>query len=119
MKRELKSLADVADLDQGAVGEQFKVDLAAVMADVCDRPALKRARKITVELEIEPVAGADGTLRDLNVAVSLKTTAPVSRSQTVSMKWAAKKSALVYNDEAPENADQRTLDEEAGRKEKK
>ncbi len=116
MKRDLKRLGDLEALENGAIGEVFTMKLGQLMADVVDRPALEKARKLTVELELTPVSDNSGNLTEVRAAVQVKTTSPAQRTAEVSMKWGAKRGALVWNDESPDDVRQGTLDEEQGRR---
>lgn len=114
-RREITELADLALLDGGNVGALFKDVLGRLMADVVDRPALKKDRTMTIELSVQPVPDAHGNLAALTVTVGIRTKAPESRTRSISMSWAAKKQALVWNDAAPDDVHQKTLDEEERR----
>ncbi|WP_437224941.1 hypothetical protein SH661x_000390 [Planctomicrobium sp. SH661] len=53
MSKDLK-LANLADYDGGSVQVMFDQALRRILNDLDDRPALKKARKLTLEMTFEP-----------------------------------------------------------------
>ena len=111
--RRLNGLADVAELNEGAVDAIFKRALLQCVNDATDRPADGSARTITVQLSLTPVSGSEGILEEIQVGVQVKHSLPKQHTRSISMIPDAPSGGLSFNDLAPENARQRTLDEQA------
>ena len=109
MKR-LDGLAAVAELNGGAVDLIFKRALLQCVNDATDRPADSSARKITLQLSVTPVAGSEGLLEEVKVGVEVKHSLPKQHTRPISMMPDVPNGALMFNDLAPENVRQGTLD---------
>ena len=112
----VRSVADVGKMDRGVVDVLFSRALAVVQADVEDRPAVKKARKITLEVAFTPVCSTQGTLETVQVETEVKTTTPVNRTRMVSM--VLDDDGLKYNEVSPSDVRQGTIDQEMGTKKK-
>lgn len=71
----------IGDLEQGAIGHVINLTLAALMADCRARPALKKSRKFTLTIDLEPSTNdgiEQGVIKLAGVAVkaSVKHTLP-------------------------------------------
>ena len=113
MRRTLKTLADLQEIDGGVIEILFRRKLAMIAADLIDRPAVSSARKLTVELLFCPVADPSGALADVKVEAEVKGKVPVDRTRTISMGCRGG-GEMVYNDLSPDDHHQATFDEVAG-----
>ena len=101
-------LAALATLDGGRIREAVNQAIQAAETDCRDRPGLPGARKVTLTLSIVPVSTASGDLDSVNVECEIKTQSPARKSKTYNMN--ATTDGLVYQELAPEDADQMTFD---------
>lgn len=98
------------ELDGGRIREAMCQALARCEADMHDRPGVKGARKLTLEITFKPVMGEDGDLDGADVTCQVKESIPRRSSRAYAMR-ADKRGGLFFNEHAPENPNQRTLDE--------
>ena len=93
------------------VTNAFNRAIAAAVSDCQERPADKSARKISLEMELVPlVDDSDGGCSHAEASFTIKCKVPDRRSRTYSL-LVQPRGGLLFNDQAPENADQTTLDE--------
>ena len=109
------SLANLQALDNGRVVEAFNQAVKRVVGDCQDRPALKKARKVTLEMEVVPVFAQDGAggLDSIKAVFKVTDTAPKRESKEYSFGCHTRKGKpeLVFNDLSDDNVHQRTIDE--------
>lgn len=107
-RREIKKLADIESMGRGEVGVLVRQMLEAAKKDCLERPTLENARKIQVTVLLTPTPADSGELEEIGVEVECKSSVPVSRTR----RWSCGlgKDGLVYNDLAPDNVQQGTLD---------
>ena len=112
MRLEITKLADMAEYDGGIAAVLFECELTKIVTDLHERPATETARVLTLEIKIVPVVGADGTLADVKVHVVMPSAKlPPSKTREISCGTLGNR-GLVYNDLAPDNHNQHTIDEE-------
>lgn len=108
-RKTIKKIADLADMGEGLIDKLFQAELERVTVDVIDRPGLATARKLVIELSLEPVMGQDGHIDSVNVACEVNGKVPKQKSAGYSML--CNKGALTFNDHSKDNPRQATLDE--------
>ena len=110
------SLATLMELDNARVVEAWNQAVQRCASDCEDRPALKKPRKVTLELELIPVFEQDGAVLDsINASFKVKDSAPQREGKTYSLgvrRTRDKRHQLVFNDLSDENVNQRTIDQE-------
>lgn len=114
MLMDIRSLSDLAKVENGVLDHLFADGLAAAINDCRERPAEAKARDICFKVKLTPVADSQsgGALCEIKAEFELKTNVPVSRTRKLSM--AAKGSGLVYNDLSGDSVHQGTLPIESG-----
>jgi hypothetical protein len=102
---ELKlSLETLPEFDQGTVAIAFNRELRRALADCLDRPGVKAARKVALEVSIKPDEN-DGSYPD--VTIKVKSGTP---EKTTSRTVRAHRDGLYFNSDSAENPNQTTLE---------
>lgn len=109
MSLEIFDLGALGRIDNERIRVAFEHALRRCILDCQDRPALAKERKITVAVKLSPTCDEAGELDDVSVQFDINETLPKRQSATYAMK--ARRGQLVFNEFAPEDADQRTMDE--------
>jgi hypothetical protein len=99
----------LAVIDGGRIAEAINQELRKAALDCDDRPGDKRARKVTLQLEIVPKVDDRGNCDSVDVTAQVKAIHPSRKSQKFDMSL-RKNGVLAFNEESLDNADQRTLD---------
>ena len=110
-RKDIKTLADVGQLDRGVIDKLFLTELSRVTADCEDRPAVDGPRTIVVKLAFKPVATDQGTLHSVKVEAEVSAKLPVTRTRELDMILDTEQNTLFHNPISPTNAYQGTLDE--------
>lgn len=105
------SLGNLLKLDGGRVVEAFDQAVARCIADCKDRPAVAKARKVTLELQLLPAQDDDGDIRDVKSLFLIKDSAPIRQSRVYSLEIRGSK--VAFNDLSTGDARQRTLDQDS------
>jgi hypothetical protein len=105
--QEKMTLETLIAMDGGRIAQVFNREVERLTSDCEDRPALKKARKLTLTLTLLPVPTDEGDLDSVFFNVALDVKAPKKESKVYSA--AATKDGLFYNELAPENARQQTI----------
>lgn len=109
MARQVLNLGSLIMLDGGRAEKAFNLELQKIVADLDDRPAVTKARKVTLELNIEPTNEEHGAVVDAEVTFRVGSKIPGRQTKAYRMKIDGAKGTLVFNPDAPENADQTTI----------
>jgi hypothetical protein len=97
-------------LDDGRLSTAFQVECDRAVRDVLDRPNVGAARKVTLQVEISPGYVDDsGACEEVIVTAAVKNTLPVLRTRPYKMS-PKRNGRLIWNDLAPDNAFQKTID---------
>ncbi len=104
--REVLSLESICAVDNGAIGVAFNIELQKLIRDLRDRPDLKKARKINLQISLIPVSDR-GQLVRTDVAFAVKVTIP--EKATVSYPMATTAEGLEFSPEIPDSPFQRPL----------
>jgi hypothetical protein len=112
MVMEQFSLESLNSIDEGRIREAVNAALKRCDVDCRDRPALKDARKVTIEISLEPQVGDTGDLHSVDVSFSVSDKQPKRKSRTYNM--ASVPGGLLFNERSPEDIKQGTLDLETG-----
>lgn len=109
------SLETLADLDGGRIQAAVDRELAHINRDLEDRPALNKARKLTIEISATPYASESGGRRGMGgakVVVKVKSSVPDRQSKDFDM--IPTQDGLGWNELSPEDARQLTIDDAHG-----
>lgn len=104
------SLAALAEIDDGRLREAIEQAIRACEADCRDRPADDADRTITLSIMFEPVVASNGDLDSVNTRFAIATRLPKKATRAFNMS-AGRGPGLFFNDLAPDNARQATLDD--------
>lgn len=105
------TLTALSEIDGGRMAEAFHQALARLEADMHERPGAKSARTLTLTCTFKPVIDEEGDLDSAEVTFDVKEKIPKRESKTYNMHASKKNGGLFFNEMAPENANQRTIDE--------
>ena len=114
MRVEITELQDLCSVGDGVLAALFRRELQTVLIDLVDRPVVGTARKICLDMSLKPVPDDRGHLAEIEAEFEVYVKTPKSRTQTFSMAALSDKGVprgLVYNDLAPDDRRQMTLDE--------
>lgn len=103
------TLETLCTIDDGRIKEAFEQALRRCESDLRDRPNMNKARTISLEAELVPVTDDAGALLEVKVHFQVKDRQPARETKTYHMS-AARGGGLFYNELAPEDARQLTLD---------
>lgn len=106
-----EGLRALAALDGGRIDEAFKLHLRRAIEDCDDRPGEEKSRKVTLQVEVKPIARQDGATTDVEIVVQAKSSIPTHVSGAVSARVLHGGDAW-FNDFSEDNPDQRTLDQQ-------
>jgi hypothetical protein len=106
---ELNLASLMEQLDGGRINEAFMSELKRVALDCEDRPADNKTRKVSLELQIEPVCDEQGQLDSLSGKFHVTSTVPKRRSKSYSFGF-RKGGRLVFNDLSDDNIHQQTIE---------
>ena len=109
-KMELR-LDTLADFDFGKAAVAFKQALAQVVKDCLDRPGDKTARKVVLTTIITPEMAQDGDVVNAQVHFEVKAAVPNWKTAPRPV-LTGRAGQLIFNDMAPDNPHQQTIDEE-------
>lgn len=112
MLREL-NLEGLSHFADGTVDASFARHVKRAILDCEDRPGEKKARTITLVVNIVPVVLQEGAVIDTNVDCTVKSSVPDHISKTVECRLKQGGRAL-FNDMSADHVDQRTIDEMTG-----
>ena len=116
MSRDTLTIESLGTIDGGRVKLAWEQALQRLQQDCLDRPRLKDARKLNLAVLIVPKmddeAEEGSALESCDVQFVLTEALPKRRTKVYDMSVAP--GGLVYNEQAPERAGQRTLDEVMG-----
>jgi hypothetical protein len=107
----------LAALDEGRVAKAIEHALQQSLADCKDRPHVKKARLIDLSITVSPVQDEAGNLHSCKVQFSVDTKFPTRQTHVYDM-IASRTGGLMFNELSPDEARQRTLDEEIAAKER-
>lgn len=108
------TLATIPAIDGGKIEAQINKTIAQAYDDMVQRPGDKSKRVVSIDVEFTPVPDQDGSLESVGVEFKMDIKIPARRSRVYSMAPHHGAKGLVFNDAAPENPRQRTLDQAAG-----
>lgn len=106
----VEGLSALAAMDGGRIDEAFKLHMRRAILDCDDRPFEEKARKLTLQIEVKPIARQDGAATDVEIVVQAKSSVPNHVSQAVSARVLHGGDAW-FNDLSQGNPDQLTIDE--------
>lgn len=103
-------LQTIIALDDGRIVEAWNQALKRVVSDCHDRPGCKDSRKITLQLDIEPLVSEDGDLDTVRGQFQIKDSLPVRKTKKYDFE-PRRNGSLAFNDLSDDNVHQRTIDE--------
>lgn len=101
----------LARIDFGSVAAAFKTHVERLVRDCVDRPGVKNARKVALELKLTPVAEVRGNTIDCGGAKGvfrIKSSIPDHETQAVDF-GVRHDGSLVFNEDSPRDHRQSTL----------
>jgi hypothetical protein len=101
--------SELAELDGGRVRIAMDQLLKMAALDCEDRPGEKKARKLTLQLELKPVLDQDGMCEDVKCTVQMKSSLPTRKTREYGFGL-RRGGMLTFNPEAPDAHDQGTFD---------
>ena len=100
-------------LDLGKVAAAFKMHLKRAGEDCLDRPLEKTARKVCLEVSVQPSPDDHGDCE--RVKVQMRVTSTVPKHKTTTYDLAIRKGGMmVFSEHSPTNFDQSTLFDDDG-----
>jgi hypothetical protein len=111
MGLERLTVDSLAKIDFGSIAEAFKTHIERLVRDCVDRPGVKSARKVALELKLTPVAQVRGTTIDCDGAKGvfcIKSSIPNHETQAVDF-GVRSDGSLVFNEDSPRDHRQSTL----------
>lgn len=99
----------LTDIDNGRLAEAIQQKINMVARDCMDRPAVKKPRKITVEIEFNPITDVDGDLDTIKSRFRIKHAMPATESRDISL-GVKQDGSMFYSEHSTDNVNQRTLD---------
>jgi len=111
MGLERLNMETLKDLDHGAVMEAFQGAVRHAVLDCMDRPGMKAARKITLQLNLTPVARiTDNTIDCEGCKGTCVCRVKIPDRETQAMDFGVQQSGdLIFNPDSPTNHRQTTL----------
>ena len=110
MPLERFSITDLARLDDGKVVIAFDNEVRHALADLQDRPAVKKGRKIKLEIELAPISDGRGELQSVAVAFNISSSRPKLESRDYEMDHRLVRGgdgrnelALMFNPDTPDS----------------
>jgi hypothetical protein len=103
------TFADLVAMDDGVLAVAIDAALRRAAEDCEDRPGVKRARKITLNLEVLPVLDEDGIAEEVKYSFVMNERLP-NRSSKEYTFGLRKNGVMSYNPEALDNHNQHTFD---------
>lgn len=95
MAMELLRTATLVDVRDGLLAHQIDAELVKIHADCLERPGLKKARKVTLEISITP-PGTDDPLDGAEVEFTVKASLPAT-SIVRQMKSLRKRNGFAFD----------------------
>jgi len=108
MRVHVEKIADLALVENGAFAHQFDIELARILDDCRERPSLDVARKLILEIRLEPEVGDCGALDAIHTEFAVQSKLPPQKSRMYAM--VPDGNGLAYNDMSPDRHRQGTLD---------
>lgn len=98
----------IEDIDHGSVALAINQALRAAFNDCADRPELKKARKVGLEISVTPVMD-HGSFSYANVKLDIKSTVP---NRGIEIKTRVNGNGLEFQPTSLGNPNQKTLPDE-------
>lgn len=118
MPKQVLTLDTIGDVDQGALRIAVNKALKLVTQDLADRPALDKARKVLLEVNLKPVVDVNAQspcMEHAEVSWQVMTKTPAIGSQNVVMK-PQQDGQLYFHSDLPQDPDDETIMDEAERR---
>lgn len=101
------SLAALATIDGGRIARAFDLALEQIRADLVDRAVLVDARKLSISVNLVPIADEAGELDGASVSFDFAVSVPKRKTKPYTML--ARDGALLFNEGSPKNPRQLTI----------
>lgn len=111
MGLEKLTVESLGKIDFGSIAEAFKAHIERLVRDCVDRPGVKAARKVALELKLTPVAEVRGNTIDCDGAKGvfrIKSAIPEHETQAIDF-GVRQDGSLVFNEDSPRDHRQATL----------
>lgn len=103
------SFAELATMDGGRIGLAVDRAIRRAAEDCEDLPGEKKARKITIQIDLTPDLDQDGICDSVSARVQIKETLPTRKTRAYDFAL-RKNGVLTYQPDALDNHDQETFD---------
>lgn len=80
------TLDTLGDLDDGTVKRLIEKAMQEALTDCDNRPALGKARRVTIQLSLEPEQDDRGAMKGVHMDVQVKTALPARSGRTEYLK---------------------------------
>ena len=110
------TIDELPNLAGGRERVRINNQIEAAVRDCINRPGLKAARKVKIEMELVPTPGEEGYCESVDTELVSAVSLPKSRSAPFTMKAATDADGTAeqhWNDERRDNPRQHTIDEMA------
>jgi hypothetical protein len=104
--QQILNFETLGEVDDGSIRVAVDQALRSIFHDLNDRPGLKRARKLTLDVEFAPRTSDRGELIDVVVGFGIKTTSPARKTAVV---MAVKQDGLAFQASVSDNPRQEPL----------
>lgn len=105
MRLDLEALLTI---DEGRVRETFQQALHRLETDCRDRPGLKDARKLRLNVELRPIPDDSGDLGEVDVKFFIEESLPKRKTRAYTMR--AERDGLFYQPYSPHDPNQTSLE---------
>lgn len=103
------TLKELAEIDDGRIAVCFEQAARRIAADLDDRPGLKKARTMTIQLTYVPIFDPETSLCDgVKMTCRVKDSIPIRESRAYDLGL-RKGGILTYHPETPDNHEQEAL----------
>jgi hypothetical protein len=102
------SLQELESLDGGKAVRALDAHIKRAALDCYDRPGDKKARKVTLEIELVPAMDAEGNCDEVHAKIRAASTVPkhVTKPYSLGLRPSGQ---LVFSEDAPDNYRQATI----------
>lgn len=100
----------ITEIEDGRIAEAIQQEMNKALEDCRDRPLVKKPRTINLKILMTPAPDDRGDVEGLKIGFKINSVMPPkeSRELSVGLKHDGR---MFWNDMAPDNHNQRTIDE--------
>lgn len=101
----------ITEIDDGRIAEAIQIELNKAREDCQDRPLVRKARKVNLQILLTPSPDDHGDVEGLKIGFKVNSVMPPKESREISVGFQGI-NRMIWNDMAPDNVNQRTIDQE-------